>query len=255
MWNDDGEGLFDQDWFGVLYGAAAGWQAGPSDSAQYQAGFGRLFYGDTTGRIDEAQRELMAAEDLLDVSDEAFWVDPWSAEGQAMAAKWREKIPAARLHAERALELLERVKADEPELQERNALQAMELGARRIDFIGLKFQVSDEMAQAYAKAYALRNDTKHRTEARELLYSITSMNGRCQDLRDGYSALKNMYRDAWLRENRPYWLDNVLVRYDLRVQLWQKRGEDLNVLIDRWQKDHTLPTAAEAGLPQPPPAS
>jgi hypothetical protein len=74
------------------------------------------------------------------------------------------------------------------------------------------------------------------------------MNGRCQDLRDGYSMLKNLYRTSWLEENRPYWLDNVLVRYDLRIQLWQKRGEDIDRLINAWQKTHTLPTPAEAGL-------
>ncbi|MGI4829499.1 MAG: hypothetical protein ACRYFU_15080 [Janthinobacterium lividum] len=66
--------------------------------------------------------------------------------------------------------------------------------------------------------------------------------------------LKGLYRDTWLRENRPYWLDNVLVRYDLRMQLWQRRGEDLNTLVDRWQATHSLPTAAEAGLPAPPAA-
>ena len=146
------------------------------------------------------------------------------------------------------------MRSNEPEVREGNALDAMELGARRIDFIGLKFQLADEIAAAYAKAYAMRDDAKRQTELRDLLYSITSMNGRCQDLRDGYSMLKELYRDSWLHENRAYWLDNVLVRYDLRIQLWQKRGEDLNTLIDRWQKTHTLPTAAEAGLPAAPPS-
>ncbi len=252
VWNDDGEGLFNQDWFGVLFGAAAGWQPGRSNGAAYQASFGQIFYGDTTGRIDQAQAELMAAEDFLDVSDDAFFLDPWSTAGQAMANKWRAKIPAARLHAEHAIELLQTVRATEPHLREADALSAMELGARRIDFIGLKFQLSDEMATAYAKAYAVRDDKEHQTETRELLYSITSMNGRCQDLRDGYSMLKNMYRENWLRESRPFWLDNVLVRYDLRIQLWQKRGEDLNTLINNWQETRTLPTAAETGMPPPP---
>ena len=254
VWNDDGEGLFNQDWFGVLFGAAAGWQPGKSDGARFQASFGQLFYGDRSGRIDTAQAELMAAEDLVDVSDDAFWLDPWSPEGQALAAKWRTKIPAARLHAERALELIAAVRAEEPELREAHALDAMELGARRIDFTGLKVQLSDEIVAAYTKAYAMRDDPKHRAEARDLLDSITSMNGRCQDLRDGYSMLKGLYRESWLEENRPFWLDNVLVRYDVRIQLWQKRGEDLNTLIDRWSRTHTLPTAAEAGLPAPVPA-
>ena len=78
----------------------------------------------------------------------------------------------------------------------------------------------------------------------------SSMNGRCQDLRDGYSMLKNLYRDSWLAENRPYWLDNVLVRYDLRIQLWQQRGEAIDQLITNWQDTKVLPTAQEAGIPQ-----
>jgi hypothetical protein len=79
------------------------------------------------------------------------------------------------------------------------------------------------------------------------------MNGRCQDLRDAYSMLKELYRASWLAENRPYWLDNVLVRYDLRIQLWQQRGEALDRIAQRWQDNHFLPTAKEAGVPVPQP--
>jgi hypothetical protein len=79
------------------------------------------------------------------------------------------------------------------------------------------------------------------------------MNGRCQDLRDGYSLLKDMYRASWLAENRPYWLNNVLVRYDLQIQKWQQRGEDFNALIDRWRDTDTLPSFEKAGIPPPDP--
>jgi hexosaminidase len=250
-WNDDGEGLFNQDWFGMLFGAAAGWQPGKSDAAAYQATFGRLFYADTTGHIDEAQKEIMAAEDLIDVSDDAFWLDPWSPAGLAKADKLRASIPAARLHAERAIELIETALATDSTLREKDALVAMELGARRIDFIGLKFQLSDEMRSTYARAYAMKDDRKKDSATTDLLYSISSMNGRCQDLRDDYSMLKNLYRNSWLAENRPYWLDNVLVRYDLQIQLWQQRGDNINTLIDTWQLNHTLPTEQQAGIPPP----
>jgi len=253
-WNDDGQGLFNQDWFGMLFGAAAGWQPGRSDAAKYQATFGHLFYGDTTGRVDEAQSEIIAAEALIDVSDDAFWLDPWSPAGLAKADKLRPSIPAARLHAERAIELIENALATDPTLREKDALLAMELGARRIDFIGLKFQLSDEMRLIYANAYAMKDDRKKDSATNDLLYSISSMNGRCQDLRDGYSMLKNLYRDSWLAENRPYWLDNVLVRYDLQIQQWQQRGDAINTLINTWHTTKTLPTAAEAGIPSPPPA-
>ena len=251
-WNDDGEGLFNQDWFGMLFGSAAGWQPGKSDGAAYQASFGPLFHGDTTGRIDQALTEIIAAEDLIDVSNDTFWLDPWSPAGLAKADKLRPNIPSARLHAERAIELIETALATDPTLREQDALRAMELGARRIDFIGLKFQLSDEMRSTYAKAYAMKDDRSKDSATNDLLYSISSMNGRCQDLRDGYSMLKGLYRDSWLAENRPYWLDNVLVRYDLQIQQWQRRGDAFDTLIDTWQSTRTLPTAAQSGIPTAP---
>ncbi len=255
VWNDDGEGLFNEDWTGVLFGAAAAWQPAKIASAPYLANFGSDFYGDTTGTIDQALAEIIAAESFIDTSDTAFWVDPWSPEGIATAAKLRDKIPAGRLHAEHAIELIETAMANEPDLREREALKAMELGARRIDFTGMKFQLAEEMEAAYASAYAARDDEKHQTATRDLLDSISSMNGRCQDLRDAYSMLKNLYRDTWLAENRPYWLDNVLVRYDLRIQLWQQRGEKLEQLEQDWQNKKGFATAADAGIPTPPPAN
>ena len=251
VWNDDGEGLYNQDWFGVLFGAAAAWQPGKIDAAPYEASFGRIFYGDTTGNIDQAQAEIMAAEDLIDVSDYTFWLDPWSPAGIAKADKLRANIPAARLHAEQAIELIETTLAADPSLREKDSLRAMELGARRIDFIGLKFQLSDEMRDLYTQAYAMQHDRSKDSATRNLLDSISSMNGRCQDLRDGFSLLKNLYRESWLAENRPYWIDNVLVRYDLQIQLWQKRGEDIDTLINTFQTTRTLPPAAQAGIPAP----
>jgi fructoselysine-6-P-deglycase FrlB-like protein len=158
---------------------------------------------------------------------------------------------SAYLHAEQAIELIETALATNPSLRETDSLRAMELGARRIDFIGLKFQLSDEMRDAYAQAYDLQHDRKKDSTASNLLYSISSMNGRCQDLRDVFSQLKNLYRDSWLAENRPYWIDNVLVRYDLQTQLWQKRGETLDTVIDNFYTTHALPPAAQLGIPAP----
>jgi hypothetical protein len=44
----------------------------------------------------------------------------------------------------------------------------------------------------------------------------------------------------------------VLVRNDLQLQLWQKRGDDLNQLIDTWQETKALPTSEQAGIPTAP---
>ena len=65
VWNDDGEGIFDENWFGVLFGAAAGWQHGESSEAEFIASYGPGFHRDQTGKISQAQQALMAAHALL----------------------------------------------------------------------------------------------------------------------------------------------------------------------------------------------
>jgi hypothetical protein len=47
------------------------------------------------------------------------------------------------------------------------------------------------MRSAFTEAYARRADANHETEPRAPLYSVTSSNGRFQDLRNQYSLLKN----------------------------------------------------------------
>ena len=101
IWNDDGEGLFLEDWYAVLFGAAAAWQPGTSDIAQFQQDYGAVFHGDATTAINDAQQALIAAHQALgraglgDARDADFWVDPWGSAGQQIAAKIRL---APRLH-------------------------------------------------------------------------------------------------------------------------------------------------------------
>jgi len=254
VWNDDGEGIFDENWYGVLFGAAAGWQAGESSEDAFKASYGLAFHGDQTGKIDQAQRELMAAHAVLkkaglgDGEDGYFWVDPFSAEGQRVAVKIRPVVSEMRLHAERAITLVAEARAA-GKLENQEALDAMELGARRIDFVGLKFQAADESVAMYSQAQALAADKSRWNEVEEKLETIGSNNGRLQDMRDGYTLVRDLYKQAWLRDNRPYWLENNLARYDVATQLWVERADRWNLVTQQWWDTHTLPPAAEGGLP------
>jgi hypothetical protein len=255
VWNDDGEGIFDENWFGVLFGAAAGWQAGESSEDAFTDSYGQAFHGDMTGKISQAQRELMAAHGLLkkaglgDAQDSYFWVDPFSAEGQTVAVKLRPVVSELRLHAERAIALTAESR-QAARLENPEALDALELGARRIDFVGLKFEAADESAALYSQALALAGDKSHWGEVSERLWTIGSNNGRLEDIRDGYALLHDLYQAAWLRDNRPYWLQNNLAHYDLAAQLWIGRSERWKLVLGQWGDKRTLPSAADAGLPE-----
>ncbi len=255
VWNDDGEGLFNMDWYGVLFGAVAAWQPGESSIANYQDGYAQVFHRDASGKINSAEKELMAAEEGIANaktglnSDELFWADPWSAEGQEISAKLLPNANDIRLHAEQAIVLLAQARMANPGLREPEAIEAMDLGARRLDFIGMKFELAQEMASAYTQALTQQHDKSKKDMTNNLLDEISSGNGRCQDLRDAYSAIKGEYSQVWMGENRPYWLNNVTVRYDLEIERWQSRGNSFLQVIHNWQNGQDLPAPASLGLP------
>jgi hypothetical protein len=254
VWNDLGEGLFNMDWYGVLFGAAAGWQPGTSSIPQFQSSYGQVFHGDFTGKINQAQVELMAAQATLkdaglsSASDNLFWVDPWSVEGQMISAKLLPVAHAFRVHAEQAIILIDQARSAAP-LREQDALDAMEMGARRMDFIGYKFEVAQEIANGYDRAYQEQNDPVGKRSVRRELGAITGVNGQCQDLREGYGLTRDLFRNAWLQENRPYWLDNVMARYDLAIQLWIQRASRFSDASLQYRETHVLPKPEDVGLP------
>jgi hypothetical protein len=292
IWNDDGEGLINQDWYGILFGAAAAWQPGESSVEAFEQSYAQVFHGDATGALNQAQIELMAAHAVLkdnaqvgDATNNIFWLDPWSKDGQKIAEQVRPWTHDLRIHAEAALTLIAQARAAagsnrvgavstgtgaastlydaakygaaSSALREPDAVDAMELGARRMDFIGLKFQLADEMAAGYAQALAdsTSSDRKTRASVNRELSDLNSVNGRIQDIRSGYTLLRDLYESAWLRSNRPYWLRNVLEQYDYAVQLWLARADKVHSAQRQWADSRTLPAASDLGIPPAPTAA
>jgi hypothetical protein len=254
VWDDDGEGLFLEDWYGILYGAAAAWQPGTSDTTQFQNDYGPVFHGDASGEVNEAQRALIAAHKALaqagldDARNSYFWVDPWSVDGQLIAAKMRPVAAEVRLDAERALTLLAQARAS-GNVREPEALEAIDLGARRIDFLAFKFQTADQIADGYRHLYDGQKDPEISSHASRDLSALSGVNGRCEDLRDGYSYLRSRFSDVWRMENRPYWLENVTARYDAAMRLWMDRSSKIAAARLQWSRNHTLLTPEQIGLP------
>lgn len=255
IWDDDGEGLFAEDWYAVLFGAAAAWQPGTSDIARYQQDYGPVFHGDRTGAIDQAQLALIAAHQALmragldDARDAYFWADPWSREGRDIDAKIRPVAAEVRLDAERALTLIAQARAS-GQLRSPEAVDAMDLGARRIDLLAFKFQIADQVAAAYLRLYNGQKDPGISAHTSRDLWNLSGVNGLCEDLRDGYHYLETRYSDVWLAENRPYWLNNVTARYETAAQLWTDRSRRIAAARDQWQQSHTLPSPQEIGIPE-----
>ena len=285
IWYDDGEALANNNWYGLLFGAAASWQPGTSSIENFQQSFAQAFHGDSTGALNQAQIELMKCHDILrnqakvgDGSDGLFWLDPWSKDGLPRAAKLRPFAHDLRVHAESALTLIAKARAAYPpipgaprlasetwdlynpanafpsnptSLHNPDAIDALELGARRLDFIGLKFQLADEIVDGYSKALTAHasSDKKLHATVGPNLSDINGVNGRIQDILDTYALLRDLYQQAWLRSNRPYALRPVLEHYDTTIALWQSRSDRFRSAQRQLTDTKTLPTSMDLGLP------
>lgn len=257
-WDDWGDGIFEQNWYGLVFGAAASWQSGESSIPNFQAAYGLTFHGDTTGAIDRAQQHLMAAHAAMvrsragEAQSYLFFLDPWSDEGAIETVRLRPFLAEVRVHAESALVELSRARRQR-HLRELSAVDAMELGARRIDWMAMKFQIADEVAQG---VFALPQlDTVTWKELAE----FTGINGKLQDMRDGFVLTRELFERSWHLENRPYWLHNNLARYDVEIARWVQRINDMDAARRRFTRDRTLPTPESLGVPRalelrPPPA-
>jgi hexosaminidase len=217
-WNDDGESLVDMDWPALIFGAAAGWQPGESSIDDFKSSYDWAFYrndeGDGRTFVDtienlDRSHALLVATKLHGASNELFWSDPFSESGAQMSARALPATHDLRLAAERAAESLmhNRSRAH----LHVDTLDDMLLAALHLDTLGMKIQFTSEISHYYWDAYQNQTDP---ARVQNDLDEIVDINGRLESLRDAITEMRKMYKEGWARENNPYWLDNVLVRYD-----------------------------------------
>ncbi len=223
-WNDDGESIYGMAWPALIFGAAAGWQSNESDVEAFKGSYDWAFYRnnnstfrDVIENLDRGQQALAGIK-VDTETDDLFWADPFTPDG----AKLMQKIlPAARemrLGAENALLALDQ--SGNKAHANQSTLSDIMLAAWRWDALGMKAQFTQEINNFYWDAF--QNPTDAERVGNDL-EEITAINARLEDLRDATTRLREMYRAAWLREYEPYWLDNVLVRYDTLAQVFQKK--------------------------------
>jgi hypothetical protein len=254
-WDDDGEALFAMTWPAVVFGAACAWQPGESSIEEFQRRYDWAFYRNDDATFREALdhlakvHTLLASRGLGGAMDDAFWMDPFTEAGARYAEKALPVAHDLRLAAEKGLASLYASRAKARAHAE--TLDALIFAALRLDALGMKVQFLAESSQFYRDAYEHRDD---RGRVGRDLWEITGINGRLEDLRDTATRLREQYARLWKKESRAYWLDNVLVRYDILASLLQKKIEDLRAVQALYRDGAPLPAPEAMGFfykPQP----
>src|SRR5262249_21769471 len=130
-----------------------------------------------------------------------------------------------------------------------DVLDSLRLAARRMDYIGFKALYARQILDVYRDAYQNQQD---RQRVNRDLNRLNGINGLLQDGRDFSTEIRSLYQAAWLAENRPYWLDNVLALYDRETRIWLDKITELSLISLRYnQPEHRLPAPEAIGLGAP----
>ncbi|MCA1632301.1 MAG: family 20 glycosylhydrolase [Acidobacteria bacterium] len=246
QWDDDGESLFEMTWYAVVLGAAVSWEDASADTGDFNRDFQWAFFRREGREVTKALRVLGSAGTLLGTaaSDALFWRDPFNDIFQEESARaLGEKTRQMRLAVEGAEEVLLRER--EGVRRNRTAVDAAIFAARRLDHLGRRMQVVEQFSRDYWNAYLNLGD---RRKVRRLRSYTGAVYNSFREMAEELTLLRAAYREQWLRENRPYWLDSILARYDLAVSRWLARGKQLEDLLREYEQTSTLPSPAEFGL-------
>jgi hexosaminidase len=251
-WNDDGESLVDMDWPALIFGAAAGWQPGESSIDDFKNSYDWAFYRNSEGNgrtfVDaienlDCSHTLLAAAKLHGATNELFWSDPFSESGASIAAQALPATHDLRLGAEHAAESLLHNRAQAH--LHADTLDDLLLAAWHLDTLGMKIQFTSEISRYYWDAYQNQTDL---VRVQNDLDEIVDINGRLESLRDTITEMRKMYKEGWARENNPYWLDNVLVRYDNLASEVQAKIVVVQAAQRQFETSKTLPAPEQLGF-------
>jgi hypothetical protein len=248
-WDDDGESLFEMSWHGIVFGAAASWQNKPVDRNAFDEDFDWAFFRNEGHEFSEALQALGSVNGLLGIrsSDELFWREPFNSDFQQQARTLKSQVKEMRLVVENADELLLRNEAKAR--RNRSMVAVMRFAAQRFDHLGRRLQVMEKFSQDYWEAYLNLGDRRKVGRLRNYWGNIYNS---LREMTEELTILKANYRDLWLAENRPYWLDSVLARYDQAALMWLNKSKALAEAVRVYNSESTLPDPQAFGLgPRP----
>ena len=251
-WDDDGESLFEMAWYPIALGAAASWQEGALDRNQFDNNFAWSFFRAEGNDLTSALLMIgMAAPSIgAGATDDLFWRDPFTLQFLNYARTNEDKIKQMRLSVEDAEQSL--LQNERLARRNRSTLTAMRFAARRFDHLGRRYEVMKRFSDQYWDAYLNLGD---RAKTRKLRYYSGAIYNNLREMAEELSILKEDYRRQWLAENRPYWLDSILARYDQMSSIWLAKSRQMDEALRKYEATSTLPNPEEFGMgtrPAPP---
>jgi hexosaminidase len=222
-WADDAQLLYRMTLPGIAYGAVAAWQSKPIDKAHFFDNYcAQMYSPETAAEVAAALHSLSRAQGSISGalgSEDALrlWDDPFTATSLERSRNHVADLQTSRLASEDAQEHL----YNALELSgDSYTLPSLLLGARLIDYAGMKYLYAVEISDVFSK---VDSNSSRADIGFWLGRQASSRNhARIADLMDSITELREVYRTMWLSEYTTYRLGTAIGRFDGEFEYWRK---------------------------------
>ena len=211
-WDDDGENFFNYNWFAMIWGAECSWKPAPPDTgsaadnyldarlSRFENSFNAIFYGNPADSVAQTffRLDSIRSYPIRNIlSDPGFWKEPLDFTADESNDSNATNNLAAGSAAARVLEQLKNEKA----VAKRNvgSLIYAIFAARRVEFETRKNIFGIRLRQAMINRDSV---------------SLAVIRSEINPLLNKLHSLKMEYVRLWGKENRTWWLNKILDRYD-----------------------------------------
>jgi hypothetical protein len=217
-WEDDGESHNAPTWHGDAWGAECAWNASTTSPEEFNRRIGAVLFGekgDHFGRAIELLTKTHRLAGMDAMNNRRFWTNDFLP----------KRAPATtQSTANRLLEIVRPAIAELEACQKDAACHTEVLdyflfGARRMELIGQRMLDGLQAAQLYNQACEVTPQ-----EAVPLLIKVEAL---VRKNRDAHESLGQQFSTLWLKEAKPYALENVMKRYAATVKWYDDLGARL----------------------------
>lgn len=229
IWDEGGDQLFSEDWYGVYMAAEKSWNVTSAFNDGFDKRYEKTAYGTENGAYVKAIGKLMELRDLpltYNMTHEIWWQHILPQNGETLILNNKDVPEGLRLVNE-AAQLLRSAKPVK-HLSDLATLKYI------TDRYKLLFDTRSQVA-GLANWYAQHEGKQVSSLDRQ----ISSL----QTLKNRYVAMEADFRNKWNKENQPYTLDYALKPYKTRINALSDLENKLRTL-----NKNALPQAAAIGL-------
>ncbi|UCE06377.1 MAG: hypothetical protein JSW07_22870, partial [bacterium] len=241
IWDDGGSAFFSRDWFGVAYAGEKSWNVKPNNNQDFDKRFNWVVYGDRQHSVSRAIWQLTELTKLpmtQEMNEKIFWSRVIPEQGQKLRINFDGWVQVSSIcdAADQALDMTKPT-------QYVHDLDYLRFTAAQYRHLALIRTSMLEATELYRNACLRQMESP--SEARKaVILALDKIGETYQSL----SRLKDWFRTLWLQENRVYWLDKILTKYDARLRdLADTQTLILSALNDL-DKGHYLPPPNEVRL-------